>query len=144
MINERQASIGISKISEVAVNHFWRTRFREEIACQQRHFDDFPLKGGHDHLNKEQQAAKLAGKPFEPDNKKAEEYAKHSLEFGVGQRLRGAYACYKADMQLECIRHILLALGSVCNVIGWDQASVYINQQNNILLDMKKAEEEAA
>ena len=66
------------------------------------------------------------------------------LEMGVGRRLRGAYACYKADMQLECLRHILLALGTLCDLLGWDKASFYINGQNPALYEMSKSEREAA
>ena len=67
--------------------------------------------------------------------------ARISLESGIGIRLKGAYACYQAGMQLECLRHILLAINMVCRALGWEKASAYIDQQNRVLLEMAKEEE---
>jgi hypothetical protein len=144
MINDHQATTGTKAIVSAITKLFLSDQRAKFIGWQRTAFDEFPGGANREQLNRDQQQAKLDDKPFEPDTERAEDYAKSSIEFGVGQRLKGAYACYRADMQLECIRHILLALGSVCQMLEWDKASEYINQQNNILLDMKRAEEEAA
>jgi len=91
-------------------------------------------------LTKAQEEARKAGREFEPDLERAEEQAEANLRTGVGHRLTGAYACYRADMQLECLRHILLALGTICHTLNWDKASAYLNEQNRILLEMSNRE----
>lgn len=94
-------------------------------------------------LNDKQLESQEKGEPFVPDLEAAKERGDRSIKWGVGVRLKGAYACYKAGDELECIRHIILALESICYALKWEKASAYLNEQNQILFKMKKAEEAA-
>ena len=92
-------------------------------------------------LNAEQEKAKAEGEPFVADMERAAYEGKLSLEIGVDSRLRGAWACYKAGDELECIRYILLALGSICRALGWNKASRHLEEQSSALFKMKKESE---
>ena len=65
-----------------------------------------------------------------PDKAAEKEYAKSNIRDGVGVRLDGAIALYQTGDQLECVRHIMLAIGAVCNILGWDEAEKYLSEQN--------------
>lgn len=142
MFNDMQISADIKTMTDLVVKNFLRLEKAREVEQQRAVFH-----GERDITNvltPAQEEARFEGKEFEPDLERAEDHAKTKLKFGVGRRLQGAYACYKAGMQLECLRHILLALDTVCCALSWDKASAYINEQNRILLEMSKGEREAA
>lgn len=92
-------------------------------------------------LSDKQLESQEKGEPFVPNLEVAKERGEQTIRWGVGVRLKGAYACYKAGDELECIRHIILALGSICYALNWEKASAYLNEQNQILFKMKKSEE---
>ncbi|MFZ2555866.1 MAG: hypothetical protein WAX57_03420 [Minisyncoccia bacterium] len=75
---------------------------------------------------------------FKPNNEQAEHYARSRISVGVGRRLEGAIACYSAGDQMECVRHIVLALDTVFRVLDWEEASAWCNEQNTILFGRKK------
>ncbi len=79
---------------------------------------------------------------YQPKQVVAEEEDRQEelLRFSVGQRLRGAYACYRKGMQIECLRHIMLALDGIAYAMGWDKVSTYLNAQNEALYVMGKGE----
>jgi hypothetical protein len=93
-------------------------------------------------LSREQEEEKERGEPFKADVGSAADYAKTMLSHGVALRLRGAYACYQAGDQLECLRHVFIALSVVAGGLGWKDAEAYLNDQNNILFKMKKEKED--
>ena len=63
------------------------------------------------------------------------------VEIGlIDLRLRQALARYEAGKQLECIRHLLLVLGQICQIIGWNEASHYLNEQNQGLFERNQHE----
>ncbi len=138
MLNELQVSAGIKTMTDLAVSNFWRLEKAREVELQRAVFHG--KRDIANVLSPAQEEALVLDIDFMADLERAEKNAKSRLEFGVGQRLRGAYVCYKAGMQLECLRHILLALDTVCCTLGWDKASAYINEQNRILHKMSKEE----
>ena len=141
MIHDRQATVGINAIVAGVNKLFFKDQIAKFIQWQREAFEQFPDGYNREQLSQAQKAAKMNNAPFEPDIDRAERYAESSIEFGVGQRLRGAFACYKVNAQLECIRHIVLALDSICVMLEWDTASAYLNEQNRVLLDIKRARE---
>ncbi len=76
--------------------------------------------------------------PFKPDLDDAKQRAKNQLESGIGVRLHGAYACYRAGKGLECLRHLLLAFSVIATALGWSEVTEYILEQNDFLI--KKAQ----
>ena len=147
MNTKSQASNGIAILISDVVQHFLQDKKTREVEQQRAVYDG--EKNITNVLAPAQEKAKYEGQIFKPDLERAEEYAKSSLEFGVSSRLvssrlESAFACYKAGMQLECLRHILSALDVICCALEWDKASAYLNKQNRILCHMKKKEEEAA
>jgi hypothetical protein len=142
MFNKFQVSAGIKVMTDFALRIALQSGIKREVEQQRAVF--FGERDITNVLTEAQEKAQRDGKPFEPDMKRAEKHAEHSIEFGVGQRLLGAYAHYEVSNQLECIRHILLALDSVCCALGWGKASAYLNQQNRILFEMQEAERKAA
>ncbi len=75
---------------------------------------------------------------FKPNNEQAEQYARSKISTGVGHRLEGAIACYDAGDQMECVRHIVLALDAIFCILDWRDASAWCNEQNNILFERKQ------
>jgi len=75
-----------------------------------------------------------------PESEQVENHSRVLLGLLINKRLEGAYACYKADIQLECLRHILLVLNTICSILGWNKASTYINEQNRVLFKMSENE----
>lgn len=141
MLTKSQAYTGIQILTDLALKFFLREGTQRDVEQQKDVFD-----GVHDITNvltPAQEKARNDGDAFEPDMARAESHAKTSLEWGIGQRLRGAYACYETNMELECMRHILIALDVICCAIGWQKASAYLNEQNRTLLEMKKMDEAA-
>lgn len=69
--------------------------------------------------------------------------AASDINNGIGIRLNGALACFEVDDQLETIRHLLLALGQICSILGWKEASAYLSEQNSQLLQRKQRQEAA-
>lgn len=139
MLTDYTASTGISAITKFAANTFKHQRIALEIDRQKKVYEDkIDITNV---LSQAQEKDKRDGKPFSPDREKANHYAEHSLDYGIRTRLVGAYYLYKANEELECLRHILLALDTVFCSIGWEKASAFINIQNNTLLAMKRAEE---
>lgn len=59
------------------------------------------------------------------------------LELSVQTRLRGAIANYEDGDQLECLRHILLALNAIFDLIGWKTAAEYLEKANWDLYSQK-------
>lgn len=80
--------------------------------------------------------------PFVLNKELVDRYAGSFVDCAVGLRLRGAIAHYETGDQLECIRHILLALDAVCVLLEWEDASAYLNEQNRALY--KRSEKRAA
>lgn len=91
-------------------------------------------------LNEKQRAARSKGEPFKEDIDHARNQAYSLISVGIGIRLKGAYALYKAGNELECVRCILLALCSLCHILGWKKAEAYLNEQNTVLYDIHKKE----
>ena len=141
MITKSQASNGIAILTSYVVQHFLQDEKMREVEQQRAVYTG--EKNITNVLTPAQVTARDKGQTFEPDLEKADIHARKSLEFGVSRRLEGAFACYKAGMQLECLRHILLALDTICCALDWGKASAYLNEQNRILLQMKKEEEMA-
>lgn len=142
MFSDSQASKAISFVNDFILRYFLQDKKMREVERQRAVFTG--EKQITNVLSQEQEAARDKGESFKPDLDRAENYARISLEGGVSRRLKGAFACYKANMQLECIRHILVALDVICCALEWDKASAYLNEQNRILCQMKQEEEEAA
>lgn len=141
MITKSQASNGIVALTGYVVQYFLQDKKMQEVEQQRSVY--MGEKNITNVLTPAQETSRQKGEMFTPDLQRAEEYAKSSLGFGVSRRLEGAFACYKAGMQLECLRHILLALDTICCALNWGKASAYLNEQNSILLQMKKEEEVA-
>ena len=141
MITETQAYAGIKNLTDLALKFFLRERTQRNVEQQKDVFDG--VLNITNVITPAQEKSRVDGEAFEPDMARAEGRAKTSLEWGISQRLKGAYACYRADMELECIRHILIALDEICCAIGWQKASNYLNEQNRLLLEMKKKDEAA-
>ncbi|MBI2030927.1 hypothetical protein HYT05_04865 [Candidatus Kaiserbacteria bacterium] len=80
--------------------------------------------------------------PFVLNKALVDSYAASFVELAVGRRLQGAIAHYETGNQLECIRHILLALDAICVLLEWEDASAYLNEQNRALY--KRSEKRAA
>lgn len=142
MFTDTQLSSGIKTMTHLVVRQFQHLGRAREVEKQCAVFEG--ERNITNALTEAQQKARDEGNEFVPDLERAGDLAKAQLECGVGTRLHGAYECYKAGMQLECLRHILLALDTVCYVLGWNKASAYINEQNKVLLNMSKSEREAA
>ncbi|MCA9357539.1 hypothetical protein H6784_04655 [Candidatus Nomurabacteria bacterium] len=132
------ASAAINNVSILAVEFFFRQATEREVE-QQRAVFNGNVKANNIMI-RGQETAFCTNEEFAPDMECAEDRARTNLEFGVGQRLRGAHACYTAGMQLECLRHILLALGTICHALDWKKASTYINEQNEVLYKMSEKE----
>lgn len=60
---------------------------------------------------------------FVSDEKTAARYAKTSIEVGIGNRVRGAIACFEADDQAECARLLVLAQATMFDIIGLPKGS---------------------
>lgn len=67
--------------------------------------------------------------PVQLDLKLIERDEKNMFELVVGPHLRGAIAHYQADNQLECLRHVLLALVYICDILELRDASQYLNDK---------------
>ncbi len=141
-ISDKDAKNGINLIVDWAVKRFAKDAARTQVERQRAVFED--REQITNVLTDTQLKARSEGAEFVPDTERANDYGTRTITSGVRIRLEGAYSCYKADMQLECLRHILAALDTVFCVIGWDKASAYINKQNHVLLEMSKDEREAA
>lgn len=142
MFNDMHVKTGIKLVTDAVAKHFLRQEMARDVETQRAVF-----KGDRqitNVLSRAQEEAKYRGQKFVPDLVRAENNARVGLEFGIGQRLRGAYASYKAGMQLECLRHVLIALDVVCCALDWDKASAYLNEQNRILQQLSKSERDAA
>lgn len=126
-------TLTIDMITEVAVKSFARDATARNIEQQEAVFNG--TEGTNNVLNSDQIKALGEGKPFVPDINTARDHAENSLRFGVGHRLKGAYSHYKAGNEMECIRHLILALDSVCWALGWEKASAYLNDQNYALFN---------
>ncbi len=81
---------------------------------------------------------------FKPNKEQAEERARHRIQFGVGQRLKGAIALYGVQEQMECVRHIILALDTVFCTLNWQEASAWCNEQNRVLYELHQKKQKAA
>ena len=142
MFSDSQGSKGIAFVSHWVMQHFLRDQTMQEVEKQQAVYTGEKMVTNV--LTPAQETARDKGQAFKPDLERAEQYARRSLEDGVGRRLKGAFACYKAGMQLECLRHILIALDVICCALEWDKASAYLNEQNRLLIKMHTEKEEAA
>lgn len=140
-LSDYAANNGIDVITSNAISLFGTEATRRQVELQRDVYED--REDLTNVLDIDQMKAKEKGEPFAPNLDLAKERGESLLHFAISHRLRGAYACYKVGDEMECIRHILVALGSVCYAIGWSKASAYLNEQNRILFAMKKAEEAA-
>jgi hypothetical protein len=136
MISDNQAIVGIGVINRAAVNAFKSDARQRNIEKQRAVY--MGEKDITNVLTAAQEKDRDEGKPFKADLELAGDHAEKSLSFGVGQRLTGAYSCYKADMELECIRHILSALCSICHALNWQKAEAYLNEQSRVLYKLNK------
>lgn len=91
-------------------------------------------------LNEKQLKDKEDGKPFTPDEETARRQGEHYVGEFVKIRLEGAFAHYRAGNELECLRHILAALSTLATALGWEKASAYLDQQNQVLYKMTHSE----
>jgi hypothetical protein len=78
---------------------------------------------------------------FKPNKEQARDRARASIHVGVGQRLRGAIALYGVGQQMECLRHIILALSAVCDFLDWEEASAWCESQNRALYEAHRRKE---
>jgi len=138
-VTQRIIDGGIDAITNGAVFMFRDESVHRELEQQLAVFED--RADVTNVLSVKQLNDKEEGKPFTPDMNRANDHGTHSIQWGISTRLKGAYACYKAGDELECIRYLLIALGSICHALNWEKASSYLNEQNRILFAMKKAEE---
>jgi len=138
-ISQHAVNHSIETITNAAVTLFGDESIQREVEQQRDVFEG--SKDITNVLNKEQLKAKEKGEPFKPNMDRANDHGIYSIRWGISTRLQGAYACYKAGDELECIRYLLIALGSICHALNWGKAETYLNEQNRILFAMKKAEE---
>jgi hypothetical protein len=141
MFNDSMVNAGMEILSTGLVKAFGAEAAREDIKAQERVFTGEEEISNF--LSANQEIARDRGEDFVADRYLAKERGELRLKLGVIMRLKGAYSCYKAGMELETIRHILLAMASLCHSIGWRKAEVYLNQQNSNLCDLSKSERES-
>lgn len=122
MVQNSKVHDGIQLLVNLAVTQLLPQAKSREVARQKAHNQDQDL--------------------FDLDDA-GEDRAKDVLEFGISQRLKGAYACYEAGFQLECLRLVMLALGTIAETLGWDKVTSYISEQNRVLLMRSEVEREA-
>jgi hypothetical protein len=132
---------GIDAITNGAVFMFGDESVQRKIEQQQSVFED--REDITNVLSVKQLKDKEEGKPFTPDTETAYYRGTHYIRWGISTRLKGAYACYKAGDEMECIRYLLIAVGSICHALNWEKAAKYLNEQNTALFAIKKAEEAA-
>lgn len=137
-ISDRTVDTAINAISAGAVVAFGNDAAQRDMEQQRDVFEG--RKDITNVLTKQQEEDRDEGKPFAPDIQRATDHGHGLLKQGVSMRLKGAYAHYRAGNELECIRHILIALGSIVYALGWKKAEMYLNEQNTILLNMSKEE----
>lgn len=142
MLSDKMFNDGIELLSANLIKVFGTDAAREDIEQQKRVFngeDDI-----NDFLSPEQEAAQERADAFVPDLIEAKDRGNARMTTGVTMHLKGAYSCYKAGMELETVRHLVLALGALCHSIGWKKAAAYLNQQNSVLFDLSKSERESS
>ena len=81
---------------------------------------------------------------FKPNKEQARDRAKTMIQMGVGRRLEGAIVLYGIGEQMECVRHIILALDTVFCILEWEEASAWCNEQNRVLFEIHKRKQAAA
>lgn len=138
MLDRVVAEKGIDILVNGAQNVFFREATIQEVETQRAVYEN--RVDITNILTEEQEIAKLSDQPFRPAQNEASQRASKRLNTGIRSRLTGAYHHYRNGNELECIRHIMLAMGVVCDVIGWTKASAYINEQNDVLYDKHKNE----
>lgn len=138
MFDDNQVLAGIKMFTNIVTRHLLPFGVKQEEEQQSAVF--YGKRNITNVLTPSQEQAKREDGKFEPDLELAKRRAEMTLRSGVGYRLRGAFECYKANMQIECLRHILLALGVVCHALGWARALVYLSEQNSVLREMSKDE----
>ncbi len=78
-----------------------------------------------------------------PNKEQERRNAVDEIEVGVGRRLKIAIEYYEEGLQLECIRHIMLAMSAICNIIRWEAAELYLNNQCRQLHELDQSSEAA-
>jgi len=141
MIDDKIAYTAINAASDMIADAFVMEGASLQLAEQKKAFADRELVS--DVLTDTQKEAHLKGEEFRGDLNHAKALARPRIHAGVSKRLKGAYAAYAADNELECIRHIMLAMQSICIALGWSKAVSYIESQNVALIKMSKELEEA-
>lgn len=136
MIQEHLARKGIEAITKGAAEAFRSDAIRREVEAQKKAFEDDGISGV---LTEKQLNARVLGEEFIVDRERAEKIGMEKIEMSVGMRLQSAYACYKADMQMECIRCLMIAMSSICHTIGWSEAEAYLDRQSRELYELNKS-----
>lgn len=138
MITDNMAEAAIKTVSETLCTQVVaRDIIDRQFELQKSAFQDNGIYGV---LTREQEEDRKNGREFQFDRKHAKEMGEEMFRMGITTRLRGAYANYKAGNELDCIRHLLIAMSVVCEVMNWKKAANYLNEQNIILLDRIKTE----
>lgn len=106
-----------------------------QFELQKSAFEDSGIYGV---LTREQEEDRRSGREFKFDRQHAKDMGEEMFKMGITTRLRGAYAHYKAGNELDCIRHLLIAMSVLCEVMNWKKAANYLNTQNIYLLDQIK------
>lgn len=140
MIFEHQVKVGMDLLTSSCVKAFKHDLMVKNIKRQKDAYEDDEMIFGV--LNKQQEQDQMASKPFTADRETATRQAEDMIHNGIMMRLKSAYVLYKKNEELDCIRHLLLALGVLTDAMGWEKASVYLNQQNNVLFDQITKENE--
>lgn len=134
MIGHRILKAGASVITEALVRALHVPAYVKQIEWQKAVHEGTSHSVNSDYTDDEGN--------FSPNREQASSRADSGIKFGVGVRLEGAITHYESGDQLECVRHIILALDSVFNIIGWMEASKWCNEQNRVLYAMKKENED--
>lgn len=70
----------------------------------------------------------------------AEKLAQAYIENAIGSRLAAAITFYKLDEEIESLRHVLIALAAVTGILGWKEATSYLEEQSHELFRLRQSE----
>jgi hypothetical protein len=139
MLTEKSLKVGLTILLGVLETTFLRQVEAKELEWQRRVHEEDPDVAAPDNPG---QYTNPDGS-FKPNKDQARDRAKTTIQMGVGRRLEGAIALYGIGEQMECVRHIILALDSVFCILEWEEASAWCNEQNRVLFEAYKRKQAA-
>ncbi len=138
MFTKKGLKLGTVVVLGVLETTFLRQLEAKQLAFQRRVYDqDSTIT-----VDRPEQYVNEDGS-FKPNREQARSRAKATIEMGVGRRLEGAIALYEIGEQMECLRHLILALGAVFEMLEWSDASTWCNVQNTVLYETHKKKKAA-